>query len=316
MTLSVFLRNARSCFFALAFVAFGRSQILQNRPELCGNPGRAVPLPEGTVFETADGLPANFTLKLKDGGSKTVVLRIASSVLQVCPIAGDRLLVFGYVGRDGPWVTILSRIDGREIDTIASRNPMVSPDQHWLIYRDFYPASATLVDEAYLLYDLTKDEAGNRPPKLDRRLPRSNGRQVYPVTTDHFAGRSDEMPEPAHGFVSDSFYWSPDSRFVAFGDGTPANPKSIILVKVGEADLTTYVHTVKEGEICASRGDLRGVLRGATLHNVEFFSAKAPLPDVWATFSGIRCDEPLRLHSEDFKKADIEVHRKYPTPKK
>jgi hypothetical protein len=220
------------------------------------------------------------------------------------------------LGGDGPHVSIVSQRDGTVLDRIGSRNPMISPDQHWLIYRQFYPANVTIVAESYLLYDLKKDVAGNRPPELDARFPRPSGRQVYPVSTDHFALRYDEVLGPTHEFESESFYWSADSHFVAFADATNTGSKSIVLVKVEETGPIAYVHALREGEICAGRTDLRGTLRAAMLHGVEFFPAQASLPDVWATFSGIRCEEPLRLHSQDFKLAEVEVHEKVRQPKR
>lgn len=304
---------------ALTFVCAtaAQAQILQNQPELCGKPGVAVALPEGTSFTYTDGLSASLTLKLKNGTSKTVDLVLASSVPQVCPLEGSRLLVFGtVVGQDGPHVWIISQIDGAVLDHIGSRDPVLSPDQHWLIYRQFYPPHVEVVAEFYLLYNLAKDATGNSPPEIDRRFPRPSGRQVYPVTSDHFPHRHDEVLEPTHEFESESFYWSPDSRFVVFADTTATGSKTIILVKVEESDITTYTHPLQEGEICANRTDLRGVLRGAILHGVEFIPTQAPLPDVWATFSGIRCDDPLRLRAQDFKQAAVEVHKKISPPKK
>ncbi len=300
----------------LVLIATAQAQILQNCPALCGKPGQPVPLPEGMTFSTADGLPADLTLKLKDGTAKTVDLELASSIPQICPIAEDRLLVFGtVVGEDGPHVWIVSQIDGRVLDHIGSRNPTVSPDQHWLIYRQFYPPHVEIPADFYLLYDLSKDAAANRPPELDSRFPRSSGRQVYPVTADHFAPRYDEALEPTHEFDSESFFWSPDSRFVAFADVTDA-AKAIVVVRVGDNNLITYTHTLKEKEICANRNDLGSTLPSAALHSVEFVPAQGPLPDIWATFSGIRCEDPLRLHAQDFKPAEIEIHKKIQPPKK
>lgn len=300
----------------LVFAASAQAQIPQNRPELCGKHGQTVPLPDGTTFSYSDGLPSDLTLKLMDGTAKTVDLQLADGVPQVCPIAGSRLLVFGTVaGEDGPHVWIVSQIDGSVLDHIGSRGPVVSPDQHWLIYRQFYPRNVEIVAEFYFLYDLTSDMARNRPRQQEPGHPVPAGRQVYPVTANHLPLGHAESLEPLHEFESESFFWSPDSQFVAFADAT-SDAKSIVLVKVGNNNLITYTHTLKENEICGGRAGMGGVLGPAMLHSIEFVPAEAPLPDIWATFSQIRCEEPLRLHAQDFKPAEIEIHKRIQPPKK
>jgi hypothetical protein len=272
-------------------------------------------LPGGTVFRTSEGF-GELTLKLKDGTMKTADLGLASDVVQVCPIAGDRLLVFESVlGGDGPHVTILSQIDGRELDRIGSRDPSVSPDQHWLVYRQFYAPRAPITTEAYMLYNLSTDRHANRAPELESKIPRPGGRQLYPVTTDGFFRRDDEVLEPLHDFASESFYWSADSRFVAFADATDTS-KKLVLAEVSDSGLTAYVHSLRAGEICPNTSGLGDTLWPAMLHNVEFIPAQGTRPDVWATFSGIRCNEPLRLHAQDFTRAEVEVHQRIRPAKK
>ena len=58
----------------------------------------------------------------------------------------------------------------------------MSPDQHWLIIRKFFPVHMDVpYTEEYLLYDLTKDGAGNRQPGVGLDEPADVGRPVYPV---------------------------------------------------------------------------------------------------------------------------------------
>lgn len=296
---------------ALLVILAAQAQIPQYRPELCGKPGQTVPLPPGTMFSypAVEGR-ANLTLLLKDGSAKTIDLVLPSSVPQVCPIAGDKLLVFGDFA-DGPHVWIISQIDGKVLDHIGSRTPVVSPDQHWLIYRQFYPRNAVIIAEFYFLYDLTKDAAGNLPRKPEPGWHDPGGRQVYPVTTNHFPLGHDEKAEPTHEFVSQSFYWSADSRFVAFADWT-GGTESIVLVKAGEDDLKTYIRPLAPGVLCETGAPT--VNRAATLQNVEFIPTAAALPDVWAHFSDIPCrhpaKQPLQFHAGDFRPAAIELHEK------
>lgn len=301
--------------------ALGHAQIPQNQPELCGRPGQTIPVPEGTTFSySADGAPANLTMTIKDGSAKTVDLGVADAIPQVCPIAGNRLLVFGNVaGEDGPHVWIMNQVDGRVIDHIGSRGPVLSPDQRWLMYRQFYPPRVQIVTENYLLYDLAKDAAGNREWDGDPGYPRPEGREVYPVTANNIPLHPMDKLEPLHDFTSESFYWSSDSRFVAFADFT-GHTESIVLVRVGDRDLTTYVHPLRDSEICEGGSQTAYTIQAATLHSVEFLPAASSLPGVWAHFSNIPCrhplSQPLRLHAEDFKPAEIELHERIRPPKK
>ena len=168
----------------------------------------------------------------------------------------------------------------------------------------------------YYLYDLTKDKTANLPRKPEPGWRDPGGRQVYPVTANHFPHGHDEELEPTHEFESESFFWSPDSRYVGFADAT-GGTESVVLVRVGERDLTTYVHPLKAAELCAAGVRPEGL--GATLTNIESSATGGALPEIGAYFSNITCHEalnqPLRLHPEDFKPAKIEVHQKIHRPK-
>lgn len=312
-------RLSRYCL-ALSLMAAAQGQILQNRSALCGKPGETVPLPEGTVFSPdPGGFSGKLVLKLSNGSTKAVNLGLAFQVLQVCPISQSRLLVFYSVPRDGPFVSVISQRDGTEIEGIGSRDPVVSPDQHWIVYREYYPARAVISTEAYMLYDLTKDPVANRPPGWDPKGARDFGRQIYSVTADGFARNSDEEVEPTHSFTSDSFYWSSDSRFVAFADDDH-NGEVIVIVRMSERGPTTYVHHLAANELCEGTTDSAPLPESARLDNVEFISTASSGWELWAHFSHIPCHQPtpqpLRFRSSDFKPAAVEIHKKIRSPGK
>ena len=97
--------------------------------------------------------------------SKTLDLGIVEDVPQVCPISGDRLLVFGHIaGGDGPELSIISGIDGQILDRLEGRDPTVSPDQLWIVRRGWYGRFFEILTEEYFLYDLTKSRAANADP--------------------------------------------------------------------------------------------------------------------------------------------------------
>jgi len=228
--------------------------------------------------------------------------------------------VFGTVaGGDGPQVWIIDHTGGQILDGIGSRDAMVSPDQHWLVYRKFYPRNSEWPSEEYLLYDLTKDKATNRLPSEVPQEPNPPGRQIYPVTSGHvpFNNIAPEI-ERVHEFVSESFFWSADSKFVAFADrflGTT----SIVFVAVGEKSLTTYSHALVADEIlCGGQPVSPQSIAGLTLHRLEFGPSQVAIPDVSVYFGhqGIpgrvhtSCNSPLRLHATKLRQAQIEVHKR------
>lgn len=300
---------------AFLFAVVGVAQVPQDQPQLCGKSDVAVPLPEGVTFVGVDGGSSDLTLKLKNGSIKTVDLELPSSVPQVCPISRDRLLVFGTVAReDGPHVWIVSQLDGSILDHIGSRDPLVSPDQHWLAFRKFYPPRATVIAEEYLLYDLTKDPAENRTPGPEPSRPIREGRQIYPVTNkSHIPLAADDDLEPRHEFMSDSFFWSSDSKFLAFADwSAQTGTTSIVVANIGEKELTSYLRPVVESEVCGD-GRARPASR-EMVHHIEFASTRGALPDVWVHPKAYACNKPMLLRGTDFKPAEIEVHKSLKRP--
>ena len=196
---------------------------------------------------------ASLTITLTDGSTKTIDLDVADSITQVCPISKNRLLVFGPIGGgDGYAIWVLSNTSGAILDTIGARDPSVSPDQHWIAYRQRYPPNAEIPAEEYMLYDLTKDAAGNQ--LTDPQYGNPPGRLMYPVTQNHTPmGNLEITPEQAHAWASNTFFWSPDSRFVAFADRFQ-DKTSFVLVRIDNGEITAYVHPIDTSELCTARG--------------------------------------------------------------
>jgi len=311
-------RTLRLYALAVAFGAPTFCQIPQDHPELCGHGRGTVELPTGiNTVSRADRAGAELTVKRRDGSTKSIELRTPEGTIQqVCPIGQDKLLVFGAVG-DAYIAWVLSQVTGERVDGLRTRDPKVSPDQHWLAYRNWYPASAELPFEEYLLYDLTKDAVGNQLADSNPRDPDPAGRLMYPVTAKRVTlHRMEVTTEQAHAWASTSFFWSPDSRFVAFADRL-GEANSIVVVQIAADDLTTYVHRLETFEICTGEGLGPEVASSATLSDVEFTSARGGnLPDVFARFSpdypGSKdqsCNKTLLLNASNLKPAPIEVHK-------
>ena len=292
------------------------SQIPQDRPALCGNPDRPVPVPPGIVAITALA-SADITLTLSGGSRKSLELTGPNDgIRQVCPLNHDRLLVFGPVNRDDGYIVwIISQVDGVILDVFGARNPQVSPDQHWLVYRQRYPSVVENVFEQYLLYDLTKTPAENASANANPHFKPPPGRMEYPVT----AGRTrlenlEVAPGQRHEFASETFFWSPDSRFVVFGDRM-AGHVSVVAVSVVGKDTVTYLHQLFRTEICDSAGPKVALDGFARLSNVDFGIAPSSVPRFSAHFSlppgpggGEDCTKAPLFHSGNLMRAAVETH--------
>jgi hypothetical protein len=219
-------------------------------------------------------------------------------------------------GDDGYIIWLLSTADAAVLDTIGARNPVVSPDQHWLVYRERYPTVVEVVFEQYLLYDLTKSGAANAesPTSRNQRPP---GRIVYPITENRV--RLDDVivrPEQRHEFASESFFWSPDSRFIVFGDRVQDNV-DIVIIDLSRQEMPAYVHELRTADVCDGPQPDSAIVASARVASAEFGQTQQGLPNVWAHLSfglarptlGAICTKTPHLHSGNLRLAEVEKHK-------
>ncbi len=127
----------------------------------------------------------------------------------------------------------------------------MSPDQHWLVMRKFYPVHMSVpFTEEYLLYDLAKTAAGNRASGIPSDDDQTVGKTIYPLGLTNTPVDNVNVPESqTHKFYSDSFYWAPDSRAMVFADNLHGT-LSVVLVTINGDATKTYVHPVTMAEAC------------------------------------------------------------------
>jgi hypothetical protein len=296
----------RSCALALALATPALGQIAQDHPELCGK--LHVPLPLGlTATASSDaGGSAELVVTLDDGSLAKIETYGADLVQQVCPLSQNRLLVFSPTNNDGYDIRIVNKANGAVIDSFLTRTPLASPDQHWLVYREFSAPSTDLpITEQYRLYDLTKDASGNQVPGVDYLYVGGPGRTIYPVTPNHAPFESPGvLPEEVHEFPSDSFHWSPDSKSVAFVD-LFASRLAIVVVRLAGEDLTAFVHPLSASKVCDD--DTVGIAQ-VTVTRMEVASTQETIPQVWVELEVPCGARTLTLRAKDFSLAKTEVH--------
>lgn len=293
---------------ALCFSVAGLCQVSQSRPEFCGLAGQVVPLPPGIQTTTnrdthaleltaRSGVPA-IRLPLWDG-----------RIDQICPLSEDGLVIFG---NDGTSINIVDIAQGTLVDTFLSYDPVLSPDKRWIIFRKFLPRNTELpASDEYLLYDLSKSPAQNRPTGVythrpgdwDIGLDVDVGRAAYPAGWKNESGDNIGVPtEQRHGLTS-PFFWSPDSGAIVFSD-LGSHGSSLVRISIEETGVTkasVYPLPVAKGCNVDQAGQYTFVRR------IEFGPREASDQLLFADVETTGCStRSLQLHSAEFRPAKAE----------
>jgi hypothetical protein len=313
----------RACLLTVALSAVVSSQIAQDHPELCGTPKEVVLLPPNITAVPVGAASSELTIRLSHGLVKIEMTGI-SEVQQVCPVGQNLLLVFSVPGSGIYDIKIINQETGAMLDSILAYDPLVSPDQRWLVYRDFYPPQSQVsLSEEYLLYDLDKDAKANRLTNPDSGQVEAAGRVIYPAVRNAVPFDNLGLPrEQRHTFRATSFFWAKDSKSLIFADES-GGALSIIWLKIDPEDRpTAYVHPVIGTDICrnAQANQSSGPL---TLANAFVGDGQDGSPEVHVDFQSneAACSPKATvLPARGFRRAEIEHHappvRRRPAVKK
>jgi len=288
-------------------------QIAQDHPELCGNETRIVPVPGSlsAAIDRSNGV-AVLTLQMTGSAHAVKLPGVQQEIREVCPISGNRLIVFGWY-QTIHVITVIDQTSGTVVDSFMAYDAVMSPDQHWLVMRGFYPLHPQVTpSEVYLLYDLSQSAAANRhgltPYTAD--IP---GWVVYPVVPKNAPIDPADVPDSEeHRFRSRTFQWSADSHSAVFADSMQ-DTLSIIVVTLGYDKIHTYVHPVSKSEVCMGAAASAGT-SDLTLAHAEVSTLPVSSLVVHAEFSSLDSGTPcistqLNLHLHDFQAARTEVYK-------
>jgi hypothetical protein len=198
--------------------------------------------------------------------------------------------------RSGYEIVLIDASTGKPLDSMLARSPSMSPDQRWLAFRLFYPVHSDIEQsETYWLYDLTKDEAGNKIPGTDYGDMGILGYAIYPIRRQIPSNsRTQPSPETVHIFEGEGFHWAPDSKSLIFTDRTEKGAVAVLAL-IGPVGVTTRIYHPRSSAC------------GDVIDQAYFVAGPgAPGAEVQVTFGGA-CP-PLLLHSQDFKPADVEFY--------
>ena len=299
-----------AALLALAIPANG--QIAQDKPGLCGLPGASIPLPDGITASSDPDLGVSTLTIARPGSPAPATLRFAAGrVDEVRPLAAGRLLIFGFTGVCSS-IAIVDRNSAKLDDSFDADALAVSPDRHWLLFRAFYPPQTEMpFSDEYLLYDLTKDAAGNTAPDRPPYTENLRGHVVYPAVKGGTPFEQTFLPaNQMHYFPSRSFYWAPDSSAVVFADGVEKT-LSIVMVQIGSGVPQAFVRPVAAAEACEQES---ANLPTLPLRLIEATVGPAKDGDrtIEVQFESsdmIACrPRALILHPDEFKAAELEVH--------
>lgn len=287
-------------------------QVAQDKPELCGGGDRSVPLPADIAATPGDSGIFSTLLVTAAGSSVPAHIQVEmGSVEEVCPISPDKLLVFGN-SNPATSIAIIDRNAAKLLDSFSAYDPVISPNQHWLVLRDFYPPQSELpASEEYLLYDLTKDKAANHLPGIDPYVEAS-GRVIYPLVPDGRPFMHAGLPKnQTHSFSSRSFFWSSDSQAIIFVDQY-RDSLWAVLVNVNGSEVHTFVHRINAPEPCeqGSQGDISAAT--LTLAKASFGAGQNGNRTIELQFQssdyGACRPKELILYPSDFVEATPETH--------
>ena len=164
----------------------------------------------------------------------------------------DKLVIWGMVNGSAAEVVIVSMQSNSIIDRFTCYIPAVSPNGEYVAFIKFYPMHFSEgVEDHYMIYDLTKDPAQNRPKGISVDNWLIVGNAVYPPGIGNKEyDNINKSPE-----VSSSkslLYWTRDSKAVLFANnGQTDGEINIIMVEI-EGEDKTIAKTVHQSsaDIC------------------------------------------------------------------
>jgi hypothetical protein len=168
---------------------------------------------------------------------------------EVCPLPDGRLVVF-----DGSGATEVVVVDPAtdSVDAFVSYWPVISPDQRWIVYQKMYPLHGVRGSSEYLVYDLRKSAAQNRPDG-DVSNDTDVGTVIFPPGQKNVSGDNIGVANDLLHLGTPGFYWAADSHAVLFVDAIADQPKKVILVALDDKGTPTAVeHEITVADLCGA----------------------------------------------------------------
>ena len=284
-------------------------QIAQSHPEFCGLADDANPsLPD--VSATIDA--AGQVLLYLGKGVMGIPLRDSLiEIAEVCPLSSGSWVVFGDYGATEVFIVDPSK--KALVDSFSAWYPVISPNQRWIAFVKAFPLHGVNGSDQYLLYDLTKSPAENRPDGNVSDL----GRVIFPPGHENYPGSNIDLPESQQHLGGRRIYWAPDSRAIAFEDRIVEGPGVVVVTLNDNGIPSALRHALTPAELCGrnvtSNDGINWRLAGVDFA-LDGVPASAGLAlDIDAAGGADCVRHTLHLQKASFLTAKIEANAR-PTP--
>jgi len=206
--------------------------------------------------------PAQLGIALERSGKKVATLSLPQEMAQVDEIeftANGRIVILGHVNGSVRQAVVVDPVKQALIDRFYCYEPVLSPNKRFLVFVKFFPAHFVEgVTYQYLLYDLKKSPEANRPKNTTVSDPENVGRPLYPLSAkNQFGDNTGQPASEVHMLASGTFFWSADSRRVAFADSHQGVVTLVVVSLIGAEPIARIAgRELRKIEVCKPNRDL------------------------------------------------------------
>jgi hypothetical protein len=175
---------------------------------------------------------------------------------EILKVVAGRAIALGWLNGDVRGVAVLDVNAGTLGDAFWAYIPALAPNGRYLAFVKFYPphgySDTEGPEDHYMLYDLSRTAAQNRPPGVNLSNSVVVGTTVYPPSIGNRETDNFRIPNgKGHDGLMEQFFWSGDSSRFVFADRYQGE-LALVLARVGGTGSPSSASVVRIpfGEVC------------------------------------------------------------------
>jgi hypothetical protein len=218
---------------------------------------------------------------------KLVALPVEMAQVNDMRRGGDnKLVVRGMVNGSGSEIAVIDLGSAKLVDKFVCYLPSMSRDGRYIAFVKFYPSHfAEGTDDHYMLYDIAKGAAENRPSGVPADDWKTVGKCVYPLGIANRDNDNIGVPKGSQHSSKSEFFWNPDREEFLFADQADTVATiTLVLVDVAPSGEVTVKTIAGTTELC-SASTSGAATCSALVRKAEFLSA--PEAAVTVTFENV-----------------------------